>query len=695
MRKHAFICILSSSLILGLFTITARAQIQNRAPLHQNPYMELPLGQIKAHGWLEEQLNRMKSGMTGHLDERYAEVVGSRNAWLGGDGDAWERGPYWIDGLLPLAYLTNDKALQEKVQHWVDWTLEHQRKDGYIGPLPPKEKTAYEPGLQKEPAEDWWPRMVMLKVLKQYYEATGDKKVIKALSKYFKYQLETLPQKPLDTWSFWANRRGADNLMVVYWLYNITGEKYLLDLGTLLYEQTYPYTDIFMNAFPKASADLSHLYPYNIRNSYPYDKRITRQMHVGQLQSFHCVNFAQGLKTPVIYYQQDPDSIYITAVKRALKDIRLFHGQAQGMYGGDEPLHGNAPTQGIEFCSIVEMLFSLESMLPVTGDVSFADQVEKIAYNAMPTQATDDFNYRQYFQSANQVMITKTKRNFFEDNSHKATDLVYGLLTGYTCCTANMHQGWPKLVQNLWYQTADGGVAALIYGPSELNTTLPGGQKIRVVEETQYPFDDQVSFKVNTRKDVIFPLHLRIPTWAKKVRVSINGKPIEQIAQRGTILKLNRLWKDGDIVNVTFPMDIEISRWAEQSVAVERGPLVYALKIEEHWQKHHDDEYGEYFEVLPGNDWNYGLVEKAIQSPNTSFEVVKKDIPGDQYPWNLSGAPIHLVAKAKKIPSWTIYNNMPGPLPMPFVATEGAEQEITLVPYGCTTLRVTEFPVVH
>jgi len=78
---------------------------ENRAPLRANPFIELPLGAIRPEGWLREMLLRQKTGATGHLDELYPAVMGPRNGWLGGDGDQWERGPYWIDGLLPLAWI--------------------------------------------------------------------------------------------------------------------------------------------------------------------------------------------------------------------------------------------------------------------------------------------------------------------------------------------------------------------------------------------------------------------------------------------------------------------------------------------------------------------------------------------------------------------------------------------------------------
>ena len=66
----------------------------------------------------------MVTGMTGQMDTIYEQVMGPRNGWLGGDGDVWERGPYWIDGLLPLAYILDNKELINKVQPWIEWTLD-------------------------------------------------------------------------------------------------------------------------------------------------------------------------------------------------------------------------------------------------------------------------------------------------------------------------------------------------------------------------------------------------------------------------------------------------------------------------------------------------------------------------------------------------------------------------------------------
>ena len=138
--------------------------VQNRYPLAPKPYLELPLGAIKPKGWLLHQLQTMKTGMAGQLDELYPAVLGKRNGWLGGDGDVWERGPYWLDGLVPLAYILDDAELKAKAQPWIEWSLNNQMADGYFGPIPPEKEPAPEPGLQRDRARDWWPKMVMLKV---------------------------------------------------------------------------------------------------------------------------------------------------------------------------------------------------------------------------------------------------------------------------------------------------------------------------------------------------------------------------------------------------------------------------------------------------------------------------------------------------------------------------------------------------
>ncbi len=669
--------------------------LQNRPPLVAKPYLELPLGAIEPQGWLREQLVNMKNGMTGNLDELYPEVVGARNGWLGGDGDGWERGPYWIDGLLPLAYILDDEALQAKVRPWVEWTLNNQQESGYLGPIPFEEPPTPEPGLQRGNRRDWWPKMVMLKVLQQYYNTTGDERVITALTNYFKYQLAELEKTPLDFLTFWANRRGGDNLLVVLWLYNITGDAFLLDLADLIGEQTFPWTEVFLNDLPYSG----HASPwgyYRIKR-YPFDSTQIAQLHVSQLGGMHCVNFAQGMKEPLVYYQKSKDPRDIRAAKQALKDIKHFHGQPQGMYGGDEGLHGKDPTQGIEFCSVAESMFSLETMLAITGDMDYADLLERITYNALPAQATDDFTARQYFQAANQLELSDRLQASYMTVGHYGTDFVFGTLSGYPCCTTNMHQSWPKYVQNLWYATADRGVAALLYAPSVVNLKVGDDLNATITETTGFPFRETVAFEIGLDKSGPFPFHLRIPAWTENAVITVNGAPWEGTIEQNVAV-INRTWQDGDQVTLTLPMQLKASQWYDFATSVERGPLVYALKVEHEFkEKDRNDKYRAFYEAFAKSKWNYALYADDLENLEAAFQVEELEWDG-AYPWNLENTPIQIRARGVELPEWQLHHGLPV-----FPAWWGTNQkratqppafeQITLVPYGATTLRITEFPV--
>jgi DUF1680 family protein len=650
---------------------TSTTYTNNRAPLLLKPYMELPIGDIKPAGWLAEQLQRQADGLTGHLDTAYESVVGARNGWLGGDGDVWERGPYWIDGLLPLAYILEDQALIDKVQPWIEWTLASQKPDGYFGPDTDREPEA---GLQRDNAHDWWPKMVMLKIMQQYYSATGDERVIPFMTNYFKYQLAELPSKPLGRWTFWGAQRGGDNLAAVYWLYNITGDEFLLELGELIHSQTNPWTDIFLH-----------------------------QNHLSRQRSLHCVNLGQGFKEPVIYYQQSKNPEHIAAVKKAVSDMRTTIGFPTGLWAGDESLRFADPTLGSELCTTVEMMFSLEKMLEITGDVEWADYLERVAYNALPTQATDDYDSRQYFHQINQITLDRSIRNF--STPHEDTDTVFGVLTGYPCCTSNMHQGWPKLVQNLWYASADNGVAALVYAPSSVTARVAGGTEVQITEQTAYPFEETIRFEIaftdRKVKKAFFPFHLRIPAWCKSPIVKINGESVEVDTWQGEIVRINREWSAGDVLTLSLPMLLEASYWYDGAAVIERGPLLYSLKMNEKWEKksfegEHVGRYGEwYWQVTSDSPWNYALRNRDLRPDaiNEAFEVVKSPIVA-AYPWTLQDAPITLRGKGLPIPSWQAYRGSAGPISYGGGAdVEGAPVDIELIPFGCTTLRITEFPV--
>ena len=662
MKKILFIMLLSASM-----NAAAQNYVFNRAPLAENDFAELPIGAIKAEGWLLDQLVRQKDGMTGNLDVLYEKIVGPDNAWIGGEGDTWERGPYWLDGLTPLAYMLDDEQLISKAKVWIEAMLNSQTEDGYFGN---RISRSYIPGYQRGNAEDWWPKMVALKVLKQYYMASGDERVIELMTRYFKYQLAHLPEKHLDNWTYWGRFRGGDNLELVYWLYNITGDDFLLELGDLIHSQTTPWTPMFQG-------DTKELQTQN---------------------SVHCVNLAHGFKEPVIWWQRSHQERDLNAPKVAWETMKHTIGLPTGLWAGDEHLHFGDPTRGSELCTAIEMMYSLEEMIQASGDMQWADHLERVAYNALPTQATDAYDSRQYYQQTNQIACTLEWRNFV--TLHDDTDVIFGLLSGYPCCTCNMHQGWPKFVQNLWYASKDHGAAAFVYAPSTATVVVADGVEAIFRQETCYPFEGTVNVTVDFAKKKVrkasFPLYFRIPEWCKDARILVNGEVFEASVEN-RMARLEREWSRGDVVTLDFPMTVRTSRWYDGSTVVERGPLVYALRMEEKWEKkafesHRSDQYGAYYwEVKSDTPWNYCFRRQDLKPENFVVEV--RDISG-AYPWNLENAPVSIKAKAMELPHWKEYQGSTGPVAYynEMGNDMGAEVWIELIPYGCTTLRIAEFP---
>jgi uncharacterized protein len=277
---------------------------------------------------------------------------------------------------------------------------------------------------------------------------------------------------------------------------------------------------------------------------------------------------------------------------------------------------------------------------------------------------------------------------------------VLGMRSGYTCCLANMHQGWTKFASHLWYGTPDKGLAALHFSPSQIKAKVGASQtEVSINEATTYPFNDLIRFEISTRKEVAFPLHVRIPGWCKEATLTLNGQPFQK-EKGGQIVVVNRSWKNGDKLTLQLPMEVSTSNWGGNSRAIERGPLVYALKLEEQWQKGKDEKEGDYFSVYPKGAWNYGILDSVVKTPVKAVQVNAVKQVTDNFIWNLSHAPIELKLPAKKIPDWKIVNDV---APQPITARDGLYmgkvekdvEEITLVPYGCTKVRIVAFPVVR
>ncbi len=623
--------------------------VANRRPLQPNAFNPLPLTAVKPTGWLLEQLRIQADGLSGHLDEFWQDL-GKNSGWLGGTGESWERGPYYLDGLVPLAYLTGDARLINKVKTWMDWTLEHTQPDGWIGPTNAKDP--------KHPY-DWWPNFVMLKALSQYQEATGDARVIPAMEKYFAYQAKHLEERPLQEWAVF---RWQDEVLTILWLYNRNGDASLLELARRVRAQGHDWEAQFAK--------------------FPYPEKVSRRD--ANLAS-HGVNNGMAMKAAPVAWVLTGDPRDRAGLDEMLGKLDRFHAQPEGIFGADEHLAGRDPSQGTELCTVVEAMFSLETDAAILGDATLGDRLERVAYNALPGTMTADMWAHQYDQQANQVMCSLANRRW---TTNGPASNIFGLEPNFGCCTANLHQGWPKLAANLWMATPDHGLAAIAYGPSEVTAVAGNGAAVTLSETTEYPFRETVALRVKLERAAEFPLALRIPGWAAGATVTVNGAAAAGV-KPGEFFRVMRTWKDGDRVELRFPMAVRTSTWYNDSVAVERGPLVYSLKIGESWHALKKTGPATDWEVFPTTPWNYAL---AIDRANPAAGVRVTERPMGRQPFSADGSPIELMVRARRLAAWQLVDDSAGTVPVSPVRSNLPEEEVTLIPYGAAKLRITAFP---
>ncbi|WP_263382274.1 glycoside hydrolase family 127 protein [Granulicella arctica] len=657
-----------------------RAVVANRAPLAANAYDPLPLGAIEPRGWLADQLHIQANGLTGHLDEFWADVS-AKSAWLGGDGEAWERGPYFVDGLLPLAYELHDAKLIGKADQWMNWTLEHQQPSGQIGP---------------KSNDDWWPRMVMLKVLTQYAEVTGDPRVEPLMARYFDFELRELPKRPLESW---GRYRWQDNALTVLWLYNRNGDPKLLKLANLLRTQGFDWKASFADFQFKGK---------QTRESLGFDQGMHNNPE--RAMQAHGVNNAMALKASPLSWLMTRDAGDKHALYEQIGDLEKYHLLPNGMYSGDEHLSGDNPSQGVELCTVVESMFSWEENLAVMGDARFADRLERVAFNALPGTISDDMWSHQYDQQPNQISCTRGERQW---STNGPDSNLFGLEPHFGCCTANMHQGWPKFTGSLWMATRDGGLVATAYAPSHVRVDLPGHdrklQSFSVDEETEYPFRGSIHFTIHTPRAIELPVVVRIPGWADSMTLSINGGPaqeVEPVCVRDTFdgrlqaagkvdtcsfHAIRRVWKDGARVDLTLPMQPRVTRWYHQSAAVERGPLLFSLKMDTDWNKlAQHGEMSADWQLKSDTPWNYAL-ELNAAAPAKSLTV--HEMPLGSVPFSAKTPPVEMTVEGRLLPGWTVDENSAGPLPQSPVSSSQPRSLLELIPYAAAKLRITAFPV--
>ena len=598
--------------------------------------------ELKPKGWLYTQLRIQADGLSGNLDKIWPDIKDS--AWIGGDREGWERLPYWLDGFIPLAYLLDDEDMKNRARKYVDAIISRQREDGWICPCADGDRGSY----------DIWALFLICKVLVEYYECTEDARAEKAVHDALGNLYTMLSNGELSLKN-WGKFRWFECFVGISWLWKRTGETWLKELARLIKSEGADYPSFF--------------------------ERWKIPLNQWTFET-HIVNIAMAIKAEAVSHEILGEP-YTGFASDAVRVLDRYNSTAVGIWTGDECLSGISPIQGSELCSVTELMYSCECLLAETGDGSWADRLEKVAFNALPAECSEDMRTHQYLQMVNQIeCVPFPGKSLFRTNGSEAH--LFGLEPNYGCCTANFNQGWPKFALNT-FMRSENGIVSTVFAPSELKTDI-GGASVAVTLKTDYPFKDKLSYTVCAEKPVFFEFSVRIPEWSRGIRSNIPYK-----IENG-FLYFEKSWEGEEAVELEFLRKLSLDPRPGDMRVLNYGPLVFALPVKGEWEKREYERdgverrfpYCDYF-IHRRSDWNYAFDSEI-------FDVFSGEI--GERPFSESKPPITVRAKMRRI-GWGFadgYTSVCAAYPKSRMPV-GEMEEMTLIPYGCTTLRVTEMPL--
>lgn len=516
-----------------LFSIIALCLV-GTATNAQAPYAQFQggmIGCIEPQGWIEEFLHRQQTGLTGHPEAMsypydsclWAGEIGRNTETYGSDWWRYEQTAYYTDGLLRLGYLLGDREMIAKAEEGIRYTLANASSTGVLG---------------NKAIESMWPMCVYFRVLQAYYERTGDPAIPAALERHYM----NFTQEQVEKW------RNIVSIEGMLWTYGKTGNAKLLDICERAYNG-----GKFGDLTPAVAAG---------------DERFV----------MHGVTCMEELKLPMLLYAYTGKRYYLDLALNAERKLTRDHMLPDGVPASAEALVGNGNViNSHETCDISDYTWTLEQFLLTTGEVRWADKIEKAVFNAGPGAVTKDFRSLQYFSSVNQVIATgRSNHNEF---FHGSTWMAFRPTHETECCAGNVHRFMPNYVAHMWLRGKDGSIAAALYGPSAATFDLPNGRQCHIAQRTSYPFDGEIEFSFGLKERTDIPFLLRIPAWCRDAKIYVNGKLWRDACPAGTFVTLRRKFKNGDRIRLCLGMQPVMNTVPGQGIYVQRGPLLCSSPI--------------------------------------------------------------------------------------------------------------------
>jgi len=640
---------------LGLFCSPA---IARSGVFYESGLRLLEAGEVKPAGWIKQQLKRdLERGITGHYDrinptvahdlfvaaDRKSSPIGipvitatRRPAWWSGEHEG-----YWKDAVTRTAFLTGDEDYMARARGWMESIASHQGGDGYIG--------IYRPGNRfnhrGENGELWTQSRIMVAML-AFHEFTGDagvfhsvvKAVDLAMSKYgpgrgyFRNSNSRLFNGGMS--------HGLAFVDVLEWLYRKTGGDDYRLFAEFLYR------------------DFSE---HCVCNN---DMALSKLLDRDKKFYLHGPHVAEHFMIPFFLARTTGKEEYRRAADNAIHKLRyhLTPGGALVSYENVNGVRGSADAL-YEYCSITELAISLIRVMQFTGSIEAADMVERMTMNAGQGARLAVLEACSYLTSDNRDTINR--RGYLGREGYSASH------SAAACCTLNAGRLMPHYVSGMWMRMKDPeGLAAMLYGPCQLETAVRG-VKVKIKEDTDYPHSDRIVFSIDPDSPLAFSLFLRRPGFGGDVKTEAPGC---QVRKGVDFIELRKKWNKGDKVTLVMEPEVETVRdpagglLEREEFYVQRGPLLYALKIPARMKKVREHgESGFYdYAVSPAEDirLDYSFIDGA------GFELIRNPGADPQRPWEK--APLSLACEMRD--------------------AKGRTTKTEFVPEGCTVLRRVSFP---
>lgn len=635
---------------------------------HSSGFQSLAPGAVRAGGWLKLYLTKQATQLGLHLPEVSWPFTGSY--WEGEETGKtwwpWEQRAYWTDGALRCALVLGDERLLKVAQAPVDYTLRNVCPNGFLGPHFLCDTTG------KDHDNTRWPNNVFFRAIAAKGEATRDPAIPQAIRKHFLG----------DKTDYGTPSRDVTNIEGMLWAYARTGDKRLLAMAEAAWND-------FLKSAPPGDRDSGDLHPERVFANAPINS--------------HGVTYAEVSKLPAILYMHMANEEYLRFAIAAQERVFCHHMLIDGIPSTTEQYRGTTSLDAHETCDISDHMWSWSYLLMATGDGKWGDRIERACFNAGMGAIKKDWKGVQYFSGPNQFIATQNSNHAPFHSKADQGWMAYSPNPGErtACCGGNVHRFFPNYVIRMWMGAANGGLAATLYGASTVRAHVGlTKQPVEIVEETGYPFEEKIHFTIRSEHAVTFPLSLRIPSWCATPSMMVNEKPIPLPTVKNGFAVLHRRFEPGDKVSLILPMRTALSYWVDEGIGIERGPLVYALPIQEQWTPVVDENYStkEFpgWDATPTSPWNYAI---AVYESKLLSQIEFKQRPMTDDPW--VDPPLALTVPVRKLPDWQLRTDPADPThkltpplhdPIAHDPNKMPTETVSLVPYGATHLRLTIFP---